>query len=1539
MVIELGTFVVIIGMDWLSKNDADILCGEKKARKYIENGCELFLAQVTGTVSKEKRVEDVPVIRNFPEVFPDDLPGLPPPRQVEFRIDLIPGATPVARGNDEEEAFQTLKRKLCSSSILSLPEGSEDFVVYCDASLRGFGAVLMQRKKRHYLYGTKCMVYTDHKSLQYILDQKELNMRRRRWVELLSDYDYEIRYHPGKANVVADALSKKDKEPIHVRALVVMVHNNFPKQIRNAQAEACEKKNIGAKRFVGEGEPFEVRADVNEKFKTKKLARLYLKEIVCKHGSERTVHTLEDMLRACVIDFGSGWDKHLPLAEFSYNNSYHASIKAAPFEALYGRKCRSPNRLLAARSRQKSYADVRRKPLEFEVGDRVMLKVSPCKGVIRFGKRGKLSPRYIGPCMILSRIGPVAYELDLPRELHEIHNTFHVSNLKKCLADEELVILLDEVKIDDRLHFIKEPVEIMDREIVMANPNPEDPNIPNEYVPVEDPYHLLDFDKEEDPKMDIEEEEPEEDPVEEPKPLAGHGDQFDAHPNLQPGNVNGRMDDHDDGDQTPPPGDESSDSEFEAEEADDEFEVEEAGVEPEAKGADVELEAEEPDGAPEATIGTGSQRPFAFVGGLAPWVLRRDLEALRRHERIKEAGSGTSRTKIAFLGSEARIGKMEKEILHHDLSGVEETLGNVVERLKGVVPKPPSDDEGSKRPRKMPKKSDGDEGPSDPRGSGGTGGNAGRTGVSGAVGLCQWFEKLESMFQISECKEKDKVKFAMATLRGRALTWWNGRTKSMGIEAANYTPWSEVRKWMTKEFCPRSVIQRLEQELYNLRMKEMDIDGYEVEFADGKIVSTNNVLKGCTLNLLNHSILIDLMVIELGSFDVIIGMDWLSKNDAAILYGEKKVRIPLKNKALIIKSDKNQSRLKIISCIKARKYIENGCELFLAQVTGTVSKEKQVEFRIDLILDATPVARAQYRLAPSELKELSDQLKELSEKGFIRSSSSPWGASVLFAKKKDGPFCMYIDYRELNKLTIKNKCPLPRMDDLFNQLQGSSVYSKIDLRSGYHQLLIHEEDIPITAFRTRYGHYEFQVMPFGLTNAPAVFMDLMNRVCKPYLDKFVIMFIDDILIYSKNKVEHGEHLKTILKLLKDEKLYAKFSKCDFWLNSVQFLGHVIDSIGIHVDRAKIEAIKSWAAPTTPTESKPFVWGNDEEEAFQTLKRKLCSASILSLPKGSEDFMVYYDASLRGFGIVLMQREKVIAYALRQLRKNEENYTTHDLELGAANVVADALSRKDKEPIRVRALVVMVHNNLPEQIRNAQAEACEKENIGAERFVGEGEPFEVRADVNEKFKTKKLARLYLKEIVCKHGVPVSIILDRDDGVTRLKKYSELSSTEATQADCDVKATNIILQALPSEIYALFVSQGSSSSNLSISYPMNDTSSTVNHNAYIASAPQIDYAPIAHHPSEFSSPETGLVVPVFQKGDDPINAINHMMSFLTLVVTSRIYDMSGYVYKRIVCVTVATAHRIVGGIIRMDSFHDCNWERSIAMWLIIIPYNVV
>ncbi|GJU26603.1 putative reverse transcriptase domain-containing protein [Tanacetum coccineum] len=404
---------------------------------------------------------------------------------------------------------------------------------------------------------------------------------------------------------------------------------------------------------------------------------------------------------------------------------------------------------------------------------------------------------------------------------------------------------------------------------------------------------------------------------------------------------------------------------------------------------------------------------------------------------------------------------------------------------------------------------------------------------------------------------------------------------------------------------------------------------YAIKLADGRIIGINTIIRSCTLNFLNHLFNINLMPVEMGSFDVIIGMDWLSRCQAIIVCADKIVRIPWGRETLIFHGNRSnwehKIRLNIISCTKTQKYMLKECQVFLAHVTTKEAEDKsekkrldnvsivrnflkvfpedfpglpstrQVELQIDLIPGAAPVAQAPYRLAPSEMKELSEQLKELSDKGFIRPSSSAWGAPVLFVKKKDGSFRMCIDYLELNKLTVKNRYLLPRIDDLFDQLQGSSVYSKIDLRSGYHQLRVREGDILRTTFRTRYGHYEFQVMLFGLTNTPAV----------------------------------------------------------------QFLGHVINSEGVHVDPAKIKSIKDWVSPKSPTEIR-----DKQEAAFQTLKQKLCSALIPALPEGSEDFVAYCDASIKGLGAVLMQRDKVIAYASRQLKIHKKNYTTHDLELRA-----------------------------------------------------------------------------------------------------------------------------------------------------------------------------------------------------------------------------------------------------------------------------------
>ncbi|GJS68300.1 putative reverse transcriptase domain-containing protein [Tanacetum coccineum] len=760
-------------------------------------------------------------------------------------------------------------------------------------------------------------------------------------------------------------------------------------------------------------------------------------------------------------------------------------------------------------------------------------------------------------------------------------------------------------------------------------------------------------------------------------------------------------------------------------------------------------------------------------------------------------------------------------------------------------------------------------------------------GTEGVVGLIRWFEKMETVFHISNYPRKYQVKYATCTLLNSALTWWNSHKRTIGTEAAFTMSWRELIKLMTKRFqeltmmCTKMVpeeddqvekfigglpdnIQRnvivveptrlqdavriannlMDQKLKGYAVKNaenkrrfevnqrdnhgqqppfkrpnvgghcrsdcpklkdqnrrnkagnkngvgeargkayvlgggnanldsnvvkgtfllnnhyafilfdsgtersfvsttfstmLDITpdtldvSYVVKLADGGISETNTVLRGCTLGLLGHPFNIDLMPVELGSFDAIIGMDWLANHHAVIVCDEKIVRIPYGDKVLIVQGDggsrREKSKLSIISCTKTHKYVKRGFLIFLAQLTKKEIEDKSEEKRLEdvptvrdflEVPGAAPVARTPYRLTPTELQELSTQLQELSDKRFIRPSSSPWGAPILFVKKKDGSFRMCIDYR-------------------------SRVYSKIDLRSAYHQLRVRDEDIPKTAFRIHYGHYKFQVMPFGLTNAPAVFMNLMNRVCKPCLDKFVIVFIDDILIYSKRKEEHAEHLKLILELLKKEELYAKFSKCEFWLSKVQFLGHMIDSEGIHMDPAKIKSIKNWALPKTLTESRQFL------------------------------------------GAVLMQREKVIAYATHQLKIHEKNYTTHDLELravvfalkmwrhylygtkcvvftdhkslqhildqkelnmrqrrwlellsdydceiryhpGKANVVADALSRKERlKPLRVRALVLTISLNLHVQILEAKVEARKEENYGTEDLCGMIKKLEPRDD--------------------------------------------------------------------------------------------------------------------------------------------------------------------------------------------------------------------
>ncbi|GJX38205.1 putative reverse transcriptase domain-containing protein [Tanacetum coccineum] len=621
---------------------------------------------------------------------------------------------------------------------------------------------------------------------------------------------------------------------------------------------------------------------------------------------------------------------------------------------------------------------------------------------------------------------------------------------------------------------------------------------------------------------------------------------------------------------------------------------------------------------------------------------------------------------------------------------------------------------------------------------------------------------------------------------------------------------------------------------------------YKIEIASKQLVEIDKVIKGCKLEIEGHVFDIDLIPFGHGSFDVIIGMDWLSNHKAEIICHEKVVRIPLPDgKVLRVLGEKLEEKMRQLKNAKAKEREQKEIEVvrdfpkvFPDDLSG-LPPVREIEFQIKLMPGATPVAKSPYRLALSKLEELSGQLKEFQDKGFIRPSS----------------FRTCIDYRELNKLTVKNHYPLPRIDDLFDQLQGSQFFSKIDLRSGYHQLRVHEDDIPKTAFRTRYGHFEFIVMPFGLTNAPVVFMDLMNRVCGPYLDKFVIVFIDDILIYSKTREEHVEHLRLVSRLLKKEKLYAKFSKCEFWLREVQFLGHVINGLAGYYRRF-IENFSKIAKYLTilTQKCKTFDWGEEQELEFQTLKDNLCNAPVLALLDRPEDFVVYCDASGIGLGCVLMQKGKVIAYASRQLKIHETNYTTHDLELGAAvfalkiwrqyMILAAQREAMDEStglqkgldemieqrsdgtlyyldriwvPLKgdVRTLIMdeahkskySVHpgaDKMYYDLRDRPPGLLQQPEIPVWKWEGIAMDFVTKLPrtssghgtiwvimdrltksahflpMREDYKMDRLARLYLNEIVARHGVSISIISDCDSRFTS-RFWQSMQEALGTQLD--------------------------------------------------------------------------------------------------------------------------------------------------------------
>nr|ADB85355.1 putative retrotransposon protein [Phyllostachys edulis] len=610
-----------------------------------------------------------------------------------------------------------------------------------------------------------------------------------------------------------------------------------------------------------------------------------------------------------------------------------------------------------------------------------------------------------------------------------------------------------------------------------------------------------------------------------------------------------------------------------------------------------------------------------------------------------------------------------------------------------------------------------------------------------------WLRVIERKLLITQCGDHEKVLYATHQMEGIAAEWWENFCAAR--EAPQNIIWEEFSTAFREYHVPKGIMDLKKDEFRALKQGAMSVTDYLNKFSQLARYAAEDVtvdksrqsrfLKGHFANQCPQKGIITPVRFNLGATPA----KTPAQSSQRISQGTSQ---PGGASQSVVRGRVNHvtlegaqeapdvvlvNSLKIIA-LEDVPIVREYPDVFLEELLG-MPPDRDIEFVIDLVLGTAPLSKRPYRMPADELVEMKKQLEELLEKGFVRPSSSPWGAPILFVRKKDGSMRMCIDYRSLNEVAIKNKYPLPRIDHLFDQVKGAGVFSKNDLRSGYHQLKICPNDISKTAFSMRYGHYEFLLMSFGLTNAPAYFMSMMDKVFMEYLDKFVVVFIDDILVYSKSEEEHAEHLRLILEKLREHQLYAKFSKCDFWKKEVDFLGHVMTAAGVAVDPGKEKAILHWEQPKTVTQicnflglagyyrrfiegfstiakpltqllkkEKKFTWTPACEESFQELKKRLTLAPVLILPDIRKDFDIYCDASRQGLGCILMQEGRVVAYASRQLRPHEENYPTHDLELaasnmnmrqrrwlelikdynlgiyshpGKANVVADTLSRK------------------------------------------------------------------------------------------------------------------------------------------------------------------------------------------------------------------------------------------------------------------------
>ncbi|CAJ2651612.1 unnamed protein product [Trifolium pratense] len=643
-------------------------------------------------------------------------------------------------------------------------------------------------------------------------------------------------------------------------------------------------------------------------------------------------------------------------------------------------------------------------------------------------------------------------------------------------------------------------------------------------------------------------------------------------------------------------------------------------------------------------------------------------------------------------------------------------------------------------------------------------------GDGGPAAADLWLQAIEKILGAIHCPEGEMVNLDTYQLLGDAEYWW-GNTSLLMEAAFEEFSWENFKRKFLAKYFPETARERYGEEFLKLTQGGLNVEAYAKKFE----------------SLSRHFRFFRDGIDESYMCRRFQGGLRYELQDAVVPLGIRQFQV-LVEKCQEIEDMRNKrvnrqgsfsaggpSRPRVTSGIIVEdvRVVQQFQDVFPLEIPG-FPPIREVEFFIDLHPGTGPISESPYRMAPAELIELKSQIEDLLGKGFIRPSVSPWGAPVLLVKKKDGKSRLCVDYRKLNKVTIKNRYPLPRIDDLMDQLKDASVFSKIDLKSGYHQIRVRDEDVQKTAFRTRYGHYEYLVMPFGVTNAPAIFMDYMNRVFHPFLDKFVVVFIDDILVYSKSEEEHEEHLRLVLQVLRDNKLYANPSKCDFWMEKVNFLGHVISKEGIAVDPAKIDTVLSWKQPQTVTDirsfvglagyyrrfiegfakivalmtqltrkDQPFAWTDKCEASFQLLKKLLTTSPVLVLPQSDEPYEVFCDASYQGLGCVLMQHKKAVAYASRQLKDS-------------IWVIVDRLTKS------AHFLAVKVTDT-----------------------------------------AEKLTDIYIAEIVKLHGIPSSIVSDRDPKFTShfwktlhdaLGTKLRMSSAYHPQTDGQTERTNQSLEDL-------------------------------------------------------------------------------------------------------------------------------------------------